>query len=161
MANGRRPALHLHMPAVDDLARGDGAAASLGAYLDLSFRLMRPGAMILAGWAMSCAISERSSWKRCGFDASGGRIRRTREGAPRLCGDVAGAWRRVSGVCTTPAGALARRAAPGARCSEGLAPPLGRSPPRPTTSRRASEFAPVDALDRVDRFGAARSMEHV
>jgi len=90
MDGERSPALHLHMPAVDDLARGDGAAASLGAYLDLSFRLMRPGAMILASWAMSCAISERSSWKRCGFDASGGGIPRTREG-----GSGAGIRRRA------------------------------------------------------------------
>jgi ATP-dependent exoDNAse (exonuclease V) beta subunit len=34
-------------------------------------------------------------------------------------------------------GASARRAAPGAQCSQGPAPPLGRSPPRPTTSCRA------------------------
>jgi hypothetical protein len=39
-----------------------------------TLRLTRRGAMILASWAMSCAISERSSRKRCGFDASGGGI---------------------------------------------------------------------------------------
>ena len=56
-----------------------------------TLRLMRRGAMILASWAMSCAISERSSWKRCGFDASGGGIRRTREGSTvELCREVLG-----------------------------------------------------------------------
>ena len=76
MANGRRPALHLHMPAVDDLARGDGAAASLGAYLDLSFRLMRPGAMILASWAMFV----RGSSERFLMEAK--RVRRKRRRHP-------------------------------------------------------------------------------
>ena len=33
-------------------------------------------------WRLSCSISERSSWERCGFDASVGGIRRTRGGAP-------------------------------------------------------------------------------
>jgi hypothetical protein len=39
-------------------------------------------------------------------------------------------------------GLLARRAAPGARCSQGPAPPLGRSPPRPTTSRHCIGACP-------------------
>jgi hypothetical protein len=38
---------------------------------------------------MSCAISERFSWERCGFDASVGGIRRTREGSTfELCSEV-------------------------------------------------------------------------
>jgi hypothetical protein len=45
----------------------------------------------------SWAISERSSWKRRGFDASGGGIRRTREGAPRLCGVIVGLHGRSMG----------------------------------------------------------------
>ena len=61
-----------------------------------------------------------------------GMSRGPRRQGPRNHPHEIGGCRR--GVCTIPAGALARRAAPGARCSEGPAPPLGRSPPRPTTS---------------------------
>ena len=86
----RTPALDLHALPVDDLTGDDGAPAALGAYLDRDAPSDAAWAMILASWMMSCAISERSSWKRCGFDAraeaSPGRAR----GAPRLCGDVVG-----------------------------------------------------------------------
>jgi hypothetical protein len=57
---------------------------------------------------------------------SGGADPPCREG-PRNLTEIGGAG---GGVCTTT-----RRAAPGARCSQGPAPPLGRSPSRPTTSR--------------------------
>ena len=84
-----------------------------------ALRLTRRGAMILATWAMSCAILERSSWKRCGFDASGG----TREGSTfELCREVLRrhgggrahpTWDHHGGV--SPRGAArARRRIPGA-----------------------------------------------
>ena len=41
-----------------------------------------------------------------------------------------------------------RRGSPGARCSQGPALPLARSPPRPTTSRPCIGACPRDALDR-------------
>ena len=58
----RSPALDLNPLAVDHLAGVEGAAATLGAYLDRD----APSDAALGGdpatWAMSCAILEWSSW---------------------------------------------------------------------------------------------------
>jgi hypothetical protein len=56
----RSAALDLNSLAVDDLARVDGAAATLGAYFDRDAPSDAAWGMILASRAMSCAISERS-----------------------------------------------------------------------------------------------------
>jgi hypothetical protein len=61
------------------------------------------------------------------------------------------------GVCTTPAGALARRAALGARCSRRPAPPLGRSPPRPITSRPCIGACPIESVDCDGHFVPPRN----
>jgi hypothetical protein len=63
----------------------------------------------------------------------------------------------AGGVCTTPAGALARRAALGARCSRRPAPPLGRSPPRPITSRPCIGACPIESVDCDGHFVPPRN----
>jgi hypothetical protein len=69
------PALDLNPLAVDHLAGVDGAAAALGAYRD------REASSDAARGDDRARSRKRSSWKRCGFDAIGGGIRRTRKGS--------------------------------------------------------------------------------
>ena len=57
----RSPALDLHALPVDDLTGDDGAAAALGAYLDRDAPSDAAWGDDPGEWAMSCAISERSS----------------------------------------------------------------------------------------------------
>jgi len=125
-ANGRRRSTCTRFPLMTWLAMMVRPARSALTSTLRALVCCRRGQRAPAGSTRSWAISERSSWKRWGFDASGGAIRRTRDGAPRLCGDVVGLHGRSMGRrkgapdVGPPRGVSPRRAPPDANIAASL-----------------------------------------
>jgi hypothetical protein len=122
-------------------------------------RLTRRGANTLASWAMSCAISERSSSSDAGSTPAAEASAGPASGAPRLCRDVVGLHGRSTGRRKgAPDGGPPRRGLP-TRQAEFVVEFRGTSAQGSILPRRIlwASFYPTRIFSYLVRLGASPS----